>query len=1473
MKRGLGDLLASLQGDLIHARKAWEQVVLPHLVDACRRDVHEDTGALGNWQAWLADDGRAVIGQLAGPRAAHQLLALGHVLAAAQLVAREGRWSADDSEHLLGLLPAEIAAAYPRPFLRDLLRQLGGRPTTPIATARVLFPLVLPSADAVLARFQLDLLPDGTDQVFLDPHQAVSRELGPVFAATFDQARDIARGLLGDGARGGDVRVAIEPHDESSETDLQRYPLFGTSAGGALALGLWSLWQGMPLDTGLVVSFALAADGKDTDGRCHEVGGDIKKARGVLERGFRTFLLAAEQPVDVDAWGKELGLTVARAATLHEATGIASGLASDLRAYYEALIDKLAQTPWRHADGLPVLAEDIAIPVQVLKEEQRDRGRRDRAEDDERDRRLSFVDPEVARYYEEPALERHRALVDWRTERSHIGRAVVLGAPGGGKSFLTALTAIDLAREGLAALAEGRPLDELPVPVHLDLADLAKALGHHEDPARALVDVLRAHAPRGLKDVAWDWIAERARSSHGWLLLDALDQVEHERRPALHGWLEQVQQQRWACRALVTCRSANYDRGWIPWRSPTEYELAPFEPGEVHRLVDRWFARDPDRGRLLDGVLDRSFPLAQACRSPLVASLVCLVHEEQALHDQVRRADLYPRALRLLLQRGWQARGVVHDESDLDERLWLLEHVAWILFPKHPEVNQFAHAEVHKALQDAIRELGLDLSVTAARKELLAAGILVEAGLDARSESQLSFLHRSFVEYLVARALVRRASDEGWGAIAGLVDKKAWHPAWYEVILFLAGQLDDAAPLLDQLVDAPNDAFHVMLLLAGHCVREVSDRVDSASVSTVARRLAELLGSQSLVDVELAASALARMKIPEALEALLSTSIATNEAFSAIIDALGQTEDARAVDPLLHALNDRGSRFSHAAFLALGRLGDERALAAIVAYQEDPFDTDPPEDFINADPRIDDDTARWRLMTLWNPPRTMRGNLGILPAAERMLELPDLDTRLRAVKILQVIDHPRCVVPLLRAVEDADIHVRSAALDGLGTIGGQQSALECRKLLRDERAEVRASAARALGAIRDRTSVQELITALADENANVRDEVANALGEIADPTAVAPLIAALSGEDASIATIARALAEVGDRTATAELCELLSRQSATLPGPGTDSQSSIAPDSVTLEEDAALNSWADSQYSLIEVADALGRLGDSRAVACLEEVVDVAEFDLAMHAAEALGRIDPPRATEPLLRAIREFKGDRHAAERLAAAVRPLLEAGEVRIVRGLIDALRAGNLMIRREAPWLLASTRLPWVIDELLLLLDEAPEPLPETRLGADDAIAVYDIEFLRDDVRHTIIWALGSDGDRRATPRLIAFVEESPKRWGRDAIHSLGRLADPAAFAKVVKVLFAREVADDVTIDALFAIVSSSEDKFEMCADILSRTDRLLGDERHLRVTCYDLLHRLAPHLVRDSEEKWGPLRPRFMQLTRSVLTGSD
>jgi hypothetical protein len=118
-------------------------------------------------------------------------------------------------------------------------------------------------------------------------------------------------------------------------------------------------------------------------------------------------------------------------------------------------------------------------------------------------------------------------------------------------------------------------------------------------------------------------------------------------------------------------------------------------------------------------------------------------------------------------------------------------------------------------------------NATALIDELKRDGILIRAGED--SSAPLLFLHRTFHEYLAAGALAGVAngkleadtahfvleaagatphsSGKGWRQIEALVDRKAWLPEFEQVIVLLAGQLKDPAPLVGLLADETRDDF------------------------------------------------------------------------------------------------------------------------------------------------------------------------------------------------------------------------------------------------------------------------------------------------------------------------------------------------------------------------------------------------------------------------------------------------------------------------------------------------------------------------------------------------------------------------------------------------------------------------------------------------------------------------------------------
>jgi len=100
-------------------------------------------------------------------------------------------------------------------------------------------------------------------------------------------------------------------------------------------------------------------------------------------------------------------------------------------------------------------------------------------------------------------------------------------------------------------------------------------------------------------------------------------------------------------------------------------------------------------------------------------------------------------------------------------------------------------------------------------------GLLIAAGPE--REAPLLFLHRTSQEYLAAKALARQANRTGWASVAGRIDRWSWHPRWEPVILLLAGQLDDPAPLLELLADEQrDDLFRHRLATAALSLPELS---------------------------------------------------------------------------------------------------------------------------------------------------------------------------------------------------------------------------------------------------------------------------------------------------------------------------------------------------------------------------------------------------------------------------------------------------------------------------------------------------------------------------------------------------------------------------------------------------------------------------------------------------------------------------
>ena len=135
------------------------------------------------------------------------------------------------------------------------------------------------------------------------------------------------------------------------------------------------------------------------------------------------------------------------------------------------------------------------------------------------------------------------------------------------------------------------------------------------------------------------------------------------------------------------------------------------------------------------------------------------------------------------------------------------------------------------------------------------------------------------------------------------------------------------------------------------------------------------------------------------------------------------------------------------------------------------------------------------------------------------------------------IAHRRSVPPLIATLNDDNWHVRRAAIGALGAIGDQSAVPVLIDLLQDDSSTIRASAAGELASFLNPQAVEPLCRSLQDSSPAVRAAAARTLGRHGDTRAVEPLctllaqVAAGDEEESARVDVAEALGRLGDRQA------------------------------------------------------------------------------------------------------------------------------------------------------------------------------------------------------------------------------------------------------------------------------------------------------------------------------------------------------
>jgi hypothetical protein len=489
-----------------------------------------------------------------------------------------------------------------------------------------------------------------------------------------------------------------------------------------------------------------------------------------------------------------------------------SKLAQDIMGYYEAVLKHFEYAEW----GVKV--SDTRVAARVFKQVLW------RSNSDSDVYPADFPRGGMA----EPAAMGARVgerpeIVFWEREMDHIREkgAVIRGGPGSGKSFLTSTTILDTASAALDRLRKQQVhLENSLLPIHVVLETLTKTKPISF--SRAVLNYVQDELDSTFSIALKDWFLQRILSNDALWLLDGIDQVGVREHKTLAKWLTTLTA--YNCRIVVTCRTTAFNPTLLSAEQYTVFDMVPFGLREIRQFVENWYGRTSDKGTWLLDVFERNISLQAVCGSPLILKLACLVNQDRNLPVDTARVDLYKAIVVNLLRESGLKQEVL--ESWLDRTAAL----AWDVFKGRPESNLFVRDEVVTTARTQKERQVADRLL----QRLLRSRIVEMAG-----PGQYRFAHRTILEFLAARHMVAATltRDAGWEnakvdfpnvrgqvALALLIDRQSWLPAWSQAIVLLAGCLGSkATPMIDLLWSGRSDIAWHRRSLALQCLAELRE--------------------------------------------------------------------------------------------------------------------------------------------------------------------------------------------------------------------------------------------------------------------------------------------------------------------------------------------------------------------------------------------------------------------------------------------------------------------------------------------------------------------------------------------------------------------------------------------------------------------------------------------------------------------------
>ncbi|MGW6705756.1 NACHT domain-containing protein [Streptomyces sp. NPDC054956] len=395
-------------------------------------------------------------------------------------------------------------------------------------------------------------------------------------------------------------------------------------------------------------------------------------------------------------------------------------------------------------------------------------------------------------------------------------RVLLRGEAGSGKTTLIQWLAVSTARE--------EPEGGL-IPFVLPLRNLTRYGERLPAPEDFLVaTALKGRAPEG-------WESRVLGAGRGLVLVDGIDEIPEAERARARDWLTDLLTAYPDNRWLVTSRPSAVRQDWLASEDFSELTLSPMNRNDVLGFVSRWHAAaeagEELRDQLLVSLATKS-ELARLATNPLLCGLICALHRERRGFLPSGRKELYTAALSMLLHRRDRERELRLPDLAEEPQLQLLQRLAyWLIRNGRTQIRRSRAEELIAGALPAVLAAQVLGEAPAVLKHFLERTGLLRAP----TEDRLEFVHRTFQDFLGARA----ALDEGG---LGELTRHADDDQWEDVIRMAVaqGRPHDRAAIIGDLLVRDTDRAVLLALASLEYAAELDPDL-RREVRTAARRL------------------------------------------------------------------------------------------------------------------------------------------------------------------------------------------------------------------------------------------------------------------------------------------------------------------------------------------------------------------------------------------------------------------------------------------------------------------------------------------------------------------------------------------------------------------------------------------------------------------------------------------------------------